>query len=336
MPATVALLVVASNEGAYLAEFVHHHLAMGFAPIVVVTNNCTDSTVAVTEALTRADPRIRRHDGDWIWQKHPSKDFQMVAYRTALETIRAELGPGDYLALLDVDEFWTPLDGTETVQAHLAALHHPDIVVASWFVPDADQTLFAPPLKLTLSGRLMPQVKSIWRADLEITRFNPHFAWAKGENRTVFLAGIPLAPGTARLAEPPTRPGDAMIVHHMFRSRVEYLAFLRRGNPTEDGAFKTNRHGYDVLPRTLNRCRVEITPALVARHEALTGFLATTGTAEATREGQRQTLHRAIEGGKTYLALPRTERAAFKAPFRNLPLRRTIWRARKGLKTFRD
>ncbi|WP_424970262.1 glycosyltransferase family 2 protein [Dinoroseobacter sp. S76] len=336
MPATVALLVVASNEGAYLAEFLHHHLAMGFAPIVVVTNNCTDSTVAVTEAVMRADPRIRRYDGDWIWQQHPPKDFQMVAYRAALETIRAELGPGDYLALLDVDEFWAPLDGTETVQAHLAALDHPDVVVASWFVPDADQTLFAPPLKPTLSGRLMRQVKSIWRADLELDRFNPHFAWAKGESRTVFLAGVPLDPGTSRLADSPSAPGDAVIVHHMFRSRVEYLAFLRRGNPTEDGAFKTNRHGYDVLPRSLNRCEIDIAPGLVARQDGLAGFLTKTGSAEATRAGKRQTLARAVEGGKAYLALPRADREAFKAPFRNLPVRRTIWRAGKGLKTFRD
>ncbi len=60
----VALIAIASNEGAYLAQFVFHHLRMGFAPIILITNNSEDDTAAMAARMAERLPDVHHLDGD--------------------------------------------------------------------------------------------------------------------------------------------------------------------------------------------------------------------------------------------------------------------------------
>jgi hypothetical protein len=50
-PARIALAACMRNEGIFVLEWLAHHVALGFAEIVVVTNDCTDGSDALLDAL---------------------------------------------------------------------------------------------------------------------------------------------------------------------------------------------------------------------------------------------------------------------------------------------
>ena len=58
MKNNVALVAIASNEQAYLSEWIFHHLWFGFDPILVLVNRSDDATEAVLEQINILDSRI--------------------------------------------------------------------------------------------------------------------------------------------------------------------------------------------------------------------------------------------------------------------------------------
>lgn len=107
------------NEGAFLLEWLSHHIAVGFTDFLVFSNDCDDGTDLMLDRLQ--DLGLLRH----IRQTGPfPKGPQWSALQAAEkhDLTRA----ADWILVHDVDEF---------VNIHAGARRLPDLVAA---VPDAD------------------------------------------------------------------------------------------------------------------------------------------------------------------------------------------------------
>jgi hypothetical protein len=105
----LAICAIAKNEGRYIAEWITHHLRLGFDRIVLYDNGSTDDTAAVA--------------GQWPgqvvvipWLDRPGQMAQHAAYAHFL---REHAPTADWLMWLDCDEFVNP-KRHDTMPAFLA------------------------------------------------------------------------------------------------------------------------------------------------------------------------------------------------------------------------
>lgn len=119
-PNAVTLVAVARNEGAYLVEWLAHHLAIGFDRIVVYDNESTDETRTLFKAMAARDLRLRRMP----WPSPPDDSAQILAYHHALTELVTP-----WVMYLDLDEYLVPFgyrnmaDLIEALPADVASLH---------------------------------------------------------------------------------------------------------------------------------------------------------------------------------------------------------------------
>ena len=114
----VSILVPAYNSEAYLAETLQSALAQTFDDfeLVIVDDGSTDGTVAVAQRFAHQDPRIRI-----IQQRNQGVS---AARNRALAEAR-----GQFFALLDSDDLWTPEYLAE--QMRVFASVRPDVAIVS-------------------------------------------------------------------------------------------------------------------------------------------------------------------------------------------------------------
>lgn len=101
--ADVRITVLASmrNEGPFIVEWVCWYRMLGFTRVVVVTNNCTDRSPDLLDALQQAGlVEHIRHDIE------PGQRVTRAKLRAAFEQSRA-VRRADWLMVCDVDEFLT-------------------------------------------------------------------------------------------------------------------------------------------------------------------------------------------------------------------------------------
>ncbi|MBV7410136.1 glycosyltransferase family 2 protein [Maritimibacter sp. DP1N21-5] len=124
MRATAVLCV--RNEGAFLLEWIAHHLGVGFTDIVVASNDCQDGTDAMLDRLAEVAPVHHiRNDGP-----HDAGGVQFTALK-AMDRHPA-VRDADWLLALDVDEFVNIHVGDRTLRALLGALPEADAVTLTW------------------------------------------------------------------------------------------------------------------------------------------------------------------------------------------------------------
>lgn len=119
----MTLVAIARNEGAYLVEWLAHHLAVGFDRIVVYDNESTDETRALFSALAPRDLRLRRVPWPSPAASAPFS-AQIMAYVHALPGLATP-----WVMYLDVDDFLVPFghptmaDLIGTLPEAVASLH---------------------------------------------------------------------------------------------------------------------------------------------------------------------------------------------------------------------
>ena len=240
---SVALIAVVSDEAAYVAEFVFHHLHFGFAPIFLYVNNSADQTAAILRRIAAVHPQVVPILDDGMRASVSPETFQTRAYERIVREHCLPRPGLDYVAILDVDEFWTPVDLSTSVHTWLTAIGRPDIAQVNWFIPDNDDALFHLALTDDVAGHHHILVKSLWRVRQPFTRITPHGLHGLAPDCRTF-SEAPMVAGTARTDELPPAMGGATIVHRMYRSPAEYVSLLGRGNPDDAAPFKRNRQGY--------------------------------------------------------------------------------------------
>ncbi|SEW47670.1 Glycosyl transferase family 2 [Cognatiyoonia koreensis] len=246
------------NEGPFIVEWVAWYRMLGFR-IIVATNDCTDHSPALLDAL---------QDAGWVKHiKHtPRPDLppKISAHRVLhdSDTVRR----ADWVLVCDVDEFLV-LHATDTIQGLLAALPSPFLGVAfSWktfgiggwqrYQPGLTHRQFK---RCGLSNLLVNRpFKSLYRYPTVFRRMGAHTPhefsgdWAAPENAWITADGRPLprfAQADAHpirfLAQDEISHETAQMNHYVLRSAEHFD--MKRGTPSAS-AFK-DRYTDDFFKR---------------------------------------------------------------------------------------
>ncbi|WP_209280829.1 glycosyltransferase family 2 protein, partial [Pseudomonas viridiflava] len=103
------MAAIAKDEGAYIPQWVYHHLFFGFDEIEIWLNNTTDSSEAILSALSvfcGAD-KIKFRNADVLLNRCLKEElpFQQTVYsKIYAETLRESVC--SHIIFLDLDEFW--------------------------------------------------------------------------------------------------------------------------------------------------------------------------------------------------------------------------------------
>lgn len=245
----IKLVAIAKDEAAYLPEWIFHHLHIGFDAIDIYVNNTSDNTWDIANKLKSLD-NVSFIDADPIFRENLSYP-QEGTYNVAYENNKNS--EFDYLMFLDIDEFWVSRNPKIGVKDTLANLNYPDVLSLTWFLHYENEqfsSLFDKPI----TGVKNRWVKTIFSLKLNVKKIDVH-------NINAPNADYRLADGTKwKLEKYDKHAGhltneyhlnlkrDYFIVHRMFRSEMEYVSVLLRGNPGTRGKnnsqFKTNRNGF--------------------------------------------------------------------------------------------
>lgn len=105
MTPRVTVLTTMKDEGAFLPEWVAHHLALGAGMLVICTNDCSDGTDAMADRLQAMG--LARH----LRTRHaPGASIQRAAFRQARAL--PQVAGADWLYVCDADEFLVIKAGT--------------------------------------------------------------------------------------------------------------------------------------------------------------------------------------------------------------------------------
>ncbi len=123
---SVCLLATVKNEGPWLLEWVAHHRAIGFDPIIVASNDCDDGTDLMLERLQEM--------GEVIHVPNPPP-YESSVQETAYARARAlpALQAADWVMVLDADEFLNVHVGNRSVHSLISSLSDKtEAVVVTW------------------------------------------------------------------------------------------------------------------------------------------------------------------------------------------------------------
>ena len=116
----VGLAAIMKNEGRYLIEWLAHHLLMGFDHFYIVSNDSSDHTWPLLQALSQTLPITCI-----TYATIPDTNPQLAVYE---EIVRRHGHEVDWMAFLDADEFLWPGQYPDTVSGLLqdTLQAHPD------------------------------------------------------------------------------------------------------------------------------------------------------------------------------------------------------------------
>jgi hypothetical protein len=306
VPNRVKLCAIAKNEGAYLADWVFHHLHFGFDALEVWINGTDDTSVEIMESVCSEYPQVSFRVADKLLRDSLAKRryFQYRAYaRMAKGAARQGFS---HVAFLDLDEYWTPRDLATSIGAFVA--EDDDINVVSfqwcWDTPDLDREPFAPVVRDSVMLQLDRHVKSVIRLDDRIVQFRTHTARTSAGRRMLLDSPFPMVDergqqwGSVVPQEYLEQHWDvlpkAFVLHAVHRSQIEYVASLAKGlrQTGADLDLKTNRRGY-ALNGAPQLEFVPVSEALAAYSRERDRFHSRIRAGSLIRESERLTVERA-------------------------------------------
>lgn len=249
----VALVAIARDEGAYLANWIAHHLYFGFDEFHIWVNRTTDSTNALLKKINREIRCVYLYQGDAEFDRSnvSGRNFQIRAYNLTLEKLRGS--DVTHIMCLDIDELWTPMHFTGSIKSILIN-NSADVISFPWHIDRAERNKlpFSDPFSESILVEKDRHVKSVARISERLLGCFIHsfmvrdgrFSTETGEQ---FLsdASHEILPSDYNSLRPYS-VGTSFILHTVHRSSVEYIATLSRGRPSLSlpTSIKTNRGGF--------------------------------------------------------------------------------------------
>ncbi len=122
----VAIVTTMKNEGPYIVDWIAHHRVVGVEDFLVYTNDCSDGTEAVLEALGR-EAGVMRRDNPY---RKTGRAPQRAAFRAAHgeDVVRGAA----WLLPLDVDEYLNIHVGAGTLADLFAAVPEATVLSVPW------------------------------------------------------------------------------------------------------------------------------------------------------------------------------------------------------------
>ncbi|MBT1064915.1 glycosyltransferase family 2 protein [Bowmanella sp. Y26] len=286
----VKLVAVAKDEAAYLPEWIHHHLYVGFDAIDIYLNRTSDNSAEVLQRIQQQHPNVNFFYADWIDYCPPevSKHIQYLTYAKSFQDCR-DSGEFDYMMFLDIDEFWMPKDLSFKVQNCLEENADADCISFQWLNEEGSSKSFSA-LNQNIRGRLSPLVKSLFRVNANVAQVSLHVPRLK-KGKSVLCDGKKFKQMEKKrecLHESLHQLRDIMIVHRLFRSEREYLSLLNRGRPSDEVPLKLNREGYNFAGDPSEDVTFSIKPgAFRVYHESLQRFMSSSNLDDVIAEARQ-------------------------------------------------
>lgn len=260
------ITVIASmrNEGPFIVEWIAWYRALGFTDILVVTNDCTDRSPELLDALTQ-----QRRIHHLRVSPPPGRSITMQKLDAA-KVFRA-VRWSEWVFVCDVDEFLVIHKGTGKIEELIGPEGRPPPFAAmsvNWRVFGTSgveafhdipvhQQFFIAKDKTDL---LSTTIKTLFRKPMSFKRFRDHGPggwlpgdadpWGQGDNRWVNAAGTglegfsPLDPPIRHTPLAQTTHDVAQVNHYMLRSAETFS--LKSGTLSPTGRKNRYTPGYFI------------------------------------------------------------------------------------------
>lgn len=173
----VTAVTCVRNEGPFLIEWIAWNRLIGVTDFLFYSNDCTDGTDRLLDALARAG--VVRHRPNPAEGRH----YQMEALKAAARA--PEVQAADWVWIADVDEFLSIHAGDGTIPALVAACGDPQAISVSWrmFANAGVERFEDRPVVAQFTrthdpdiwcGETAIQVKTLVRRDFPLQDYGPH------------------------------------------------------------------------------------------------------------------------------------------------------------------
>lgn len=246
------LVAIAKDEGAYIGEWIFHHLYFGFDAIDIYVNNTSDNTRKIIQQISQIYPQVTLKNGDPFFNVN-SKNPQIDVYRKSISEIDEEFFT--HIMFLDIDEFFLSKDMQSNINDVISAIDS-DVINFEWLIRVKETEQFGSPLDNIIYGNYNRHVKSLIKLkniknleyDLSAHNIISNKLTYKLADSSIFeidetlnkINAYSLIPEHTFFKE--LKP--FFVVHRMFRSEMEYVSLLGRGRPNKNVRLKDNRQGY--------------------------------------------------------------------------------------------
>ncbi|MGS0466402.1 glycosyltransferase family 92 protein [Cobetia marina] len=241
------ICAIAKDEAPYIVDWVFHHLYFGFDQIHVYINRTTDSTAEVLDNIAKIYPSVSYEYLDWIdaCPIDVTKKMQVIAYAKDLHWAREN--NVDWWFCLDIDETWVPKKFDISIKDYLSTKSQEHAISFMWHNAFGEDEAFkgVTPESRYFIGKQVKTISPI--RNIKIKRVRVHRHKIEADTIVHDANGRPFKFSEENIqvaSDDFVGERDAYIVHQMFRSEVEYLNTLARGNPEHEFALKNNRPGY--------------------------------------------------------------------------------------------
>lgn len=237
------LILTVKNEGAFLLEWLAHHLTLGFSHVLAFSNDCDDGTDAMLDRLQDMGHVTHiRNDG-------PHAEGPQWAALKQAEKHPAFTG-ADWALCCDVDEFVNIHAGDHSLTALLAALPQADALALTWrMFGNAGIVAFQDrPVTQAFTRAAPATLGWPWRAQMIKTLFRPAAFRKLGVHRPRSPvpgqdprwfdgSGRPMPPGNRLFSDyRQDNYGLVQLNHYALGSMESYLVKCDRGRANREAS----------------------------------------------------------------------------------------------------
>lgn len=254
----VKIVAIAKDEGAYIAEWIFHHLYFGFDAIDIYVNRTTDNTCDILDKINKIYPNVQYFNADWldIAPDQANIHMQAIIYSQAY-TKEKNSGKYSHILFIDIDEFWTPLNLTDSIHNCLKSIpKHSSISFQSCNVIGVNKQ-FNNKIEKEIYAYISSAVKTISKTNGNLKKMLIHMPKFYDDEKFegyMLADGLPFKHTQVHGSEKKTNLHHQLldiserktfkpfiILHYLFKSEIEYLSSLYRGNPEVKDQLKLNR-----------------------------------------------------------------------------------------------
>lgn len=280
----IRIIAIAKDECAYLSEWVHHHFYFGVDSIHIAVNATNDPSLSLLECLSKLYPVSYSVEDDLA--RSTGSGFQAAAYEKMAAQAKEE--GFSHVLMLDIDEFWTPLDFKSSIKNAMRQIGQSDVYLFHWFFHQSESE-FSRCFQSEISIHQNPQFKCLFSLDSPYERIGIHNVYgSKLSYKTADGQSYSFRKSDSHRAQldrnTMLRPMPFVVLHRLYRSQMEYVSLLLRGR-ARGGKIKDNRTGYYV-----NKANTEILEIdknrLQDYYQSYDEFIRNTGIQDLILDGQ--------------------------------------------------
>jgi len=135
----IKVAAIAKDEGAYIPEWIFHHLHFKFDAIEIWVNDTTDSSIEILNRICVNNSNVKYHIADelLLFCQKNKLPFQIEAYK---KIFYKSIEEGfTHLIFLDLDELWMPRDFKTGIIECLESYGEFDAVSFQWHLDSPNE-----------------------------------------------------------------------------------------------------------------------------------------------------------------------------------------------------